>query len=315
MLGQRYLQLDYKGADPARFRRRMRYASFVSKRHGLLYVETPKAACTSLKWLMAHLEGERPETAARGMETQMEMSIHFRDTHPLPSLTDLPPPDATAILQGSGYLRFCAVRNPYTRLIAAWSNKIRQIEPGYSAVCAEIHAFHGRTSCEDAPSFRDFALWVVAASDPDTCDGHWRAQTKLLYPEVINYDFVLKTESLAADLQRVFDAGATTRDLDARAILAQFKYNESLPFGQAGLFDEDLARQVAAHYADDFRTFGYDVESWRKIADRKPPSYDDLEKAALAAVQQRNKLIESLTAKKPKARKKLLKEVVKLFGK
>lgn len=306
-----YMALDYKGVDPKAFRSRMRYASFVSTKRKLLYVETPKAACSSLKWVMAALDGPLPTPVAKGGETQPEMAIHYRDVHPLPAVTELPPETGKGILLSGAYRRFCVVRNPYTRLLAAWSNKIRQIEPGYAADCAEIHRFHGRSERHDAPSFRDFALWVVA-SNPDTCNPHWRAQTKLLYPQIVPYDFVLKTETLADGLQAVFDAGAETKALDARALLERFRHNESLPFDQSGMFDEELAAKVAAHYAEDFTAYGYDVESWRSVA-KKPPTFEALEAAALAAIQHRNRVIEEMAEKERMRAKSLAGKIGRLF--
>lgn len=312
MLRKRYFELDYKSADPAKFRRRMRYASFVCAEHRLLYIETPKAACTSLKWVLAELAGKTPTLSARGLETQLEMAIHFRDVHPLPALTDLPRDEATQTLTGGGYLRFCAVRNPYTRLIAAWSNKIRQIEPGYSKTCAAIHAFHGNSGAKGAPSFREFALWVVGTCDPDASDGHWRPQFNLLYPQIIQYDFVLKTESLGADLQKVFDARPTLRGKDAKSMLSRFHYNESLPFAQSGLYDEDLASRVADYYKNDFEAFGYDQDSWRAITDKRPLTFSELETASLAAIQHRNALLEAVSAKQVEKPARLLSHLRKL---
>lgn len=313
MLNGRNYDLDYKSVDPAKFRRRMRYASFVCAQHRLLYIETPKAACTSLKWVMAELAGKTPVLTAMGFETQLEMTIHFRDIHPLPALTDLPRREAEQVLKGDGYLRFCAVRNPYTRLIAAWSNKIRQIEPGYGETCAAIRVFHGDRGVQRAPSFREFALWVVSTCDPDASDGHWRPQFNLLHPQIIDYDFVLKTESLGADLQKVFDASPTLQRADARSMLSRFRYNESLPFAQANLYDEDLARRVASYYKDDFEVFGYDLDSWRNIVDRRPLTFSELEAASLSAIQNRNALIEALVAKKSKKSTRVLTVLRKLI--
>ena len=307
-----WLGLTSNVYSAAQIRRRMRYASFVSRRHRLLFVETPKAACTSLKWVMAEIEGAAPKVAARGRESQLEMAVHFRDAHPLPALTDLPAAEAREALGSAEWARFCAVRHPYSRLIAAWSNKIRQIEPGYSSVCAAVNRHCGRPDDGSAPAFRDFARWVFDANDAATCDPHWRPQTLLLLPDSVRYDVVMKTETLAADLQRVFDAGATTRALDAAAVLAKFRHNESLPVSYDGLYDEALARRAHDWYAADFARFGYAEGSWRDIAQRKrAPSFAELEAAALSAVQQRNRFIEDLQPGKRSKPVKLLAEARK----
>ena len=96
-------------------------------------------------------------------------------------------------------------------------------------------------------------------------------------------------------------------------MLSRFQYNESLPFAQSGLYDEDLASRVADYYKNDFEAFGYDQDSWRAITDKRPLTFSELETASLAAIQHRNALIEAFSAKHTKKSARLLGHLRKLI--
>jgi hypothetical protein len=292
------LPLNYKDHDPRRVNQRFMYASFVSTKKRLLYVETPKAACTALKWILADIDGYEIPLVLTKFETQLEMCIHYREVHPLPSLNDFDEQQAREILEDPEYRRFCVVRNPFTRLVSVWANKIRQQEPGYrNTTCLAVLKHAGRDDSAGPPTFREFVKWVLDTNDPRTCDNHWRSQKYLLYPDLINYGFVLKVENLSGDLQQLFDSASSTKELDARQLLAKYNYNESLPLSYGALYDRHLAEQVSDFYSDDFAVFGYDKNSWTSLSANSDPGVAEIEAAALTAIRQRNMVIEQLAKK------------------
>ncbi len=286
------LPLDYGPCPPRQVVKRLKYASFVSTEHGVAYVETPKAACTVLKWILATIDGRTVPEVHCAPETSLSMRIHHRTVHPLPSFSDFSGEQAAEILQN--YRIFCVVRNPFTRLVSAWANKVRQQEPGFSDICHAVAEYSGTPANADI-SFRDFAKWVVETNDPQTCNAHWRPQKHLLYPEVVSYTDVLHLETLAEDLQQFFNSIPSLKRYDARDLLQQCAGNESLPVDYSDLYDEELAEAVARFYEVDFATYGYDRNSWKEVNGKRRPRCGDLERAALAAIRQRNQLIELLT--------------------
>ena len=289
---QTSLPLNYGNRRPTAVTGRLRYASFVSRQHRIVYVEAPKAACTALKWILATIDGQDVSSAPYPRQTSLEMCIHFRDCHPLPSLHDFPESDIHEIMRC--YRKVCVVRNPYTRLVSAWANKIRLREPGFGKVCQAICA-HAGAPANSPITFKAFALWVVETNDPVICNAHWRPQRELLYPDIIDYTDVLKLESLAADLQRLFNVVPSLRNYKAETLLSEVYRNKSLPVNYGALYDQELAMRISDFYADDFDTYGYDRDSWEQLADRGAPSWEEMETAALSAIQQRNNLIELLS--------------------
>jgi hypothetical protein len=274
-------------------RQRLAYGSFVSRSLRLLYVETPKALCTTMKWMLAIMEGARVPLVWKSGESQIELCIHYRDVHPLPALTSLSPAEQREVLESEAWRRFCIVRNPYARLVSAWANKICQREPNFVATGDVVMRHAGRKPApDDAPTFDEFTAWLIDANDPSTCDAHWRTQTALLRPDVLRYTDVLRFETIVTDLGAFFRAGETTSRFDAPALLSSLRFNESIALDLRGIYDARIAARVEAFYHADFDTFGYDRDSWRTAG--RTPEPEALAQSALRAVRARNRLIGGL---------------------
>jgi hypothetical protein len=107
-------------------------ATYVLPDHKVVYVSVPKAACTSLKWLIAELQGEDPERfhRSRSREVGRAMTIHRRDLwQHTPMLHQLPDEKLEAISPDEGWFIFAVVRHPSARLWAAWQSKFLLREP------------------------------------------------------------------------------------------------------------------------------------------------------------------------------------------
>jgi len=131
------------------------------------------------------------------------MLVHDQEVLQVPRLTTLPPDIAASVIgPDSGYLVFGFVRNPYSRLFSAWSNKLKFVEPGYAGRTAEIKRAIGCPDRDTAPvSFDEFVNYVCRYEDRLLCDHHWVLQSALLFPEVITYSFIGRTDDvLTAEL-------------------------------------------------------------------------------------------------------------------
>ena len=115
---------------------RLGYGSFVSPANRYMYVESPKTACTAIKRMLVGIEGARFDRNARPYhrETRRDMLIHQRRHVGIPTLMDIPAPARDEILAGSaGWFVFAIARNPFSRLVSVFENKIRVGEPRYRA--------------------------------------------------------------------------------------------------------------------------------------------------------------------------------------
>jgi hypothetical protein len=283
--------------------KRFAYGTFIGQKYNFLYVETPKCACSSMKKIVARLEGFEIEEMQVGEESSPKMSIHKRKYHPLVSLNNFSRENIKKIMHDDLYVRFCVVRNPYARLASAWSDKIRQMEPTHLQVIEEIQDYHNISDQFQTPSFEEFVLWVVNRDENLECDAHWESMLNLLLPDLIHYTDVLKTESLEDDFQVVLRKLGVEEA--AKEILECSKTNESLPVEWKSLYSENTARLVFEHFKDDFTHYNYDKDSWKNQTTHLDENdvnilrkkLSKLDNTAIDAVVNRNRVISSLLAK------------------
>lgn len=156
-----------------------------------IYVETPKCACTTIKRLLA-------QSATRHLGPYSAYAISA-DVHSDPAASphvkpyQLPPPLLNECLFGNDYLRFACIRDPYERLVSAFSDKVLGRAP---------HAMEFLASCPDGLEVEDlfdrFISYVASVEDPQR-DRHWRSQFELLGRGVVRYQHLLSFEHLASD--------------------------------------------------------------------------------------------------------------------
>lgn len=251
---------------------RFDYGSFVSTKHKYMYVETPKAACTSIKRLIQKIEGLPYIKPLSGIsfESKPDMFIHSRKYFDLPSINDLPDAERNEILTKDDWLRFAVVRNPYSRLFSAWSDKISFIEPS----SGNDFERYNKEACDQFPeekegkviSFKGFVKYCTKNLDQKSTDynainPHFRNQRSLLLPQAINYSFIAKLENLENDLKPLADH-LKQFNIHFSDIKIPQK-NESKGMNWQAFYDQETADMVYDYYKQDFECFQYDKDSWK----------------------------------------------------
>ncbi len=277
--------------------KRLSYGSFVGDKLNYIFMETPKAACSSLKWIISDLENRQVQHKHCGYGTQPGMVIHARASHGIKNLMQVNETERLRLIIDNQVTRFCVVRNPYARLASAWADKIRQKEPNYEKVWLQV-AKHCNTDPSFCPTFSQFVRWLVDTQQPDKCNAHWRGMSYLLLPELLSYTHVLHTENLVDELDAVLRLIAPTQN--ASELLKKHRTNESLPMDWKACYDEETAKRVADFYKTDFERYGYSLDSWKSkaetisLADENKALREQLrryETSALEAVRARNDVI------------------------
>ncbi|NBB83196.1 MAG: sulfotransferase family 2 domain-containing protein [Alphaproteobacteria bacterium] len=282
-------------APPGYVLKRLTYASYVSQKYKYVFVETPKAACTTLKNLIHRLEDLPPIQIPSGLpQTKLDMYIHNRQKFLLPSLVDLDKDAAREALFSDEYFRFCVVRNPYSRLFSAWLDKVKLVEPGYARIVKEINQYYERPA-DTIVEFEDFVAFVCRNQDVNRCDHHWRLQIRLLFPHCINYTHIGRLESLATTFGLFL---GHLRKHGFAGQLPERKRNQSPPVRWQDAFDRHLADQVFSRYAGDFAAFAYGRESWvgpgPSLAGEPGPDRDDVIRYYEREIRERNRVIQML---------------------
>jgi len=213
-----------------------------SNRRKYLYVETPKVACTGIK--------HRLQTAEVGSALVFRSygEEHFPELSPL--MTPLDSPDLfLEALRSDDWFRFTFVRNPFTRVLSCYLDKIVASKPERQRLLPELGLDPSLV-----PTFKNF-LKAIAGQKEDKRDAHWAPQAWLTQPDTVRYHFIGRLEQFEADFRSVCqklgiptDIAAVRHSTDAGDKLKTFYGPKEI-----GL--------VQSIYAEDFLRFGYDRRS------------------------------------------------------
>lgn len=220
----------------ARFRMRPAAADFLchgSVRYGYVFVETPYVASRGLKHLLQRCE-------LRGTCLPAPRNPHDRNASPLARISE-DPAKFGARLADEAVVKFCFVRNPFTRVWACYHDKFLR-NSWERARLAQRLGLENTT----APAFGEF-LRAIALQPDHARDLHWASQSYVLSPENIAYDFIGRHEYLLADLAKL-----RTR-LHLPALPADFTESPLPPLQ----LDAEEAGLVYEIYREDFERFGY----------------------------------------------------------
>ncbi len=141
------------------------YGLNMSLRHSYVYVETPKVACSSIKSTLLRLELDDPGFYRVDFE-----DVHNRAFSPLLKPSQIG--DLDQFLARSSIFKFCFVRNPYSRLLSAWLDKIAGNRKQKAQVLLQLG--HDPNRLDREISFEKFVRAVVA-QPVSVMDPHWRA--------------------------------------------------------------------------------------------------------------------------------------------
>ena len=186
-------------------------SSFVMPRWRAVYVSVNKAACTSLKWLVADLQDERPEQfyASMSREVGRTMTIHKRSLwERTPMLARLPPEELEAISPDDGWFIFGVVRHPAARVWSAWQSKLLLREPWWAERFGSEPWFP-RIPAGTEDIREDFGRFVAAIADepdhPIMRNRHLGVQSPMLAADRMPYSRIYRTDEiplLLADFER-----------------------------------------------------------------------------------------------------------------
>lgn len=236
-------------------------ATYVMERHKAVYVSVNKAACTSLKWLVADLQGEDPERFHRSLsrEVARPMTIHrrsmFRHT---PMLHQLPDAELAGIGPDQGWFVFAVTRHPSARFFSGWQSKFLLREPRFMhehGAEAWIPRVPARTQ-DVVDEFERFAVAMAEAPDQRVMrDRHFLSQVTMLAPDRFPYTRIYDTREIPQLLADLDDHLRALGHSGEPPTLMQSNETPLLPLER--MFTPAVRAALESLYADDFATFGY----------------------------------------------------------
>jgi len=189
---------------------------------------------------------------------------------------------------------FTAVRNPYSRILSSFFDKICGIQRNgkryrgnlvpmvIQKYGVEVGGEDGQDAFDQIAAFRRFLLFArdtIRFRKPMEPDIHWSAMSGHVSTFIVNggrYDAIFHTESFDAGMAGVLSGLATTHPVDLAAIP---RFNESEGHGPKRLhpvedyFDDLSCHLVYEIYHRDFEVFKYATDP----ADRAPKGEIDLD--------------------------------------
>ncbi|XP_072166526.1 carbohydrate sulfotransferase 10-like [Diadema setosum] len=198
------LQLSNKSSNFTEIQRQLSHV-IVFPKYKLLYCDIPKVGSTSWKRFFLDLHGHKEKGNPHVLTER-----HFK------TLSNLPRVAAQQAL--AEYTSFVFVRNPYSRLLSAFINKM--LSPGKEEVwrvkrvnswLQQRDAKLGkRRSARQKMTFSDFVSYYAESGDRDI---HWKAMSSICHPCFVDFDFIGHLETLEHDLKVIIDIIQAPRDI------------------------------------------------------------------------------------------------------
>ncbi len=223
-------------------RRRVNYVTHISRRHQCVFVEVPKAGCSVVKRVLQYSEVD-------GQGIDPEASVHDRSLSPLAApISD--GFDLDEIFgEQSPWFRFSFVRNPYSRALSCylekiageqWLRDLRLPELGFDP--------------HDDVSFTDF-LTKVAEQEPREMDIHWAPQHHILSLRRVRYGYLGRFEFFQQDLRRLVDILGL--EVPEELLLRRTAHVTGAADKLHQYYDAETLELVQRIYRKDFDLLGY----------------------------------------------------------
>ena len=166
---------------------------FANKEHKFIYCEVPKVAISTIKKTLAKLSTKQ----------DVDYNVHDREKFPLKS----PLKENLTKKEFDEYFKFSFVRNPYTRVLSGFLDKIQKdtIEK------KQLYKYINKPL--DKPmNFNEF-LKSLEKVHPVNLNPHFRPQyINLCYP-LVSYDFIGKFEYFNYEFKQVLDKFFKTTEI------------------------------------------------------------------------------------------------------
>ncbi|MBX7164674.1 MAG: sulfotransferase family 2 domain-containing protein, partial [Saprospiraceae bacterium] len=238
----------------------LRGNSYLSKKKRLLYIATPKVACTSLKWWFADLEGHTHLLTKEVDSEESDPDLVIHDSYPkvAPHVTGLSPEQLTEPLVSDEYFRFAVVRNPFKRIFSAWQSKILLQEPIQSKLYSEKAFFQMpvKSMVDIKLAFESFLEYLMEQEAPDYLDYHWTPQFDLLRPDLISYSNLSKIENT----KQLEEALLLHIGFETQSPFGYRRSNESLIPYSTEVFTQHAVELILHLYKKDFEHFDYSTD-------------------------------------------------------
>ena len=216
-----------------------------------VYIEVPKAGCGTMKSTLGGMEAARMGPAMVG---RVQDAPHDRmAATPFVKPFQLSPATLEDVLAGPDFRRFTVVREPASRLLSGYLEKIRQGLKQSEPIVEALQRKNKGLTAQDV-TLAQF-LDVVCGQKSIDQDPHWRRQVDQVGFGVVPFDAVIHLEELDRSWGRIGEL-TSTPGLKENYFC---KFSTGAGSKIADYYNAELSAQVAKAYAQDYAAFGYSV--------------------------------------------------------
>ena len=243
----------------------MRRQIYFNPNISLLYAANPKSASTALSIATSIASRQFAKPRYTWTLPEVNLLIDPINTHN----TDIGSPLYQHLLKSNRVFAFTFVRNPYSRLLSAYLDKIRvgYLERQFVEAAEKTRSLAGKTP-EEEVSFGDFVN-MVATERPTEMNSHWRIQSTHLEIRNRQYDFIGRVERIDEDIRLLFNHSSQLETVTKSIGHHGREHKTDASFKLMDYYTPELTRKVYEIYRDDFEIFGY----YRELGESS--SYDD----------------------------------------
>lgn len=214
----------------------------ISLKNEYVYFAVPKAANTSIKSALHSIEFD-------GLQKHPQIPTHAPFvSSPFVKPYQLGQKQLEDILTGDEFFKFTFVRNPYTRTLSSFIDKVLNATDD----ARKYYRNAANLPLDSEPTFTEFVA-QIAEHEPRRMDKHWRPQSYQSLSEFIPLDFVGKVENLERDFAQVMNRIGVESELQS---VAPHQTNALENFQKH--CDAETAQSVSRLFRRDFEVFGYD---------------------------------------------------------
>ena len=227
-----------------------------------------QAGCTVMKRALGLSYGKINTTQAVTVQTRglpgfqpgpIVHSPRYYDILGLKQSDQLPPED---------YMKILVVRNPYTRLLSAYKDKVLYARGTYKKWSEQIGAKYRplNSNITGPTTFSEFAKWIGSHFPLQPLDVHFANLYSFCAPCLIKYDYMIKQETIEEDAEYIFK----------HVMRSKYNLNEllSAEVGPHDTHKSNVTKTQAEYYAElhskeretiqrflqpDAQLFGYDT--------------------------------------------------------
>ncbi len=225
--------------------KKLDYLTHCSRRNKYIYFCTPKVASSKLKTLL-----QIAESRSLGLPDPEEYL--YKENSPLVGFMKLDD-DLETVFESDKYYRFTFVRNPYTRILSCYLEKIVRSK--------KRNRYLKKLGLkEDSEvSFKDFLL-TLRNPRKLHLNPHWAPQFYFLRPDNIHYHFIGRLEHISEHLPVVIKKIYSNVDLDDVIPEEKRPHATGASDKLKKYYDDETITLVKKLYRNDFVYFAYPID-------------------------------------------------------